>query len=75
MKTNVLKAKMKLKELNNDEILLHLSKFGVSMSKASWYRKLNGTTEFDRNEIYGLIEVLELSAEETQDIFFNQEVS
>lgn len=71
MKVNLLKSKMVLVNMNVDTIIEKLATIGISMTKATWYRKLNGTSEFDRKEIQGLIEILNLSPEEVESIFFN----
>lgn len=75
MKANVLKSKLRLFEMTYDEVLVELKKVGVSMSKASWSRKISGQNEFDRDEIDGLIKVLKLTADETMEIFFDLKVS
>lgn len=75
MKPNVLKSKIKLHDMTYDELLNELQNAGVSISKASWYRKLSGRIEFNRDEIEGLINVLSLTPDETVEIFFDLKVS
>lgn len=69
MQANVLKSKMALKELSLYDLLKELKEVGVHISKTSWYRKLNGKTEFSLQEIKGIIEVLGLSEAEVREIF------
>lgn len=45
----------------------------IGMSKAAYYRKLNGRTEFTRGEIQKMIDFLNL--EDPMDIFFTPKVS
>lgn len=65
MNEKELKAQMILKSKNADEITKALG-----ISKSAFYRKLNGQSEFDRKEICGLIEILQISNEEAIKIFF-----
>lgn len=69
MQANILKSKMALKELSLYDLLKELKDVGVHISKTSWYRKLNGKTEFSLQEIKGIIEVLGLSEAEVREIF------
>lgn len=45
----------------------------IGMSKAAYYRKLKGSTDFTRGEIQKMIDFLNL--ENPMDIFFNPKVS
>lgn len=45
----------------------------IGMSKAAYYRKLKGRTEFTRGEIQKMIDFLNL--EDPMDIFFTPKVS
>lgn len=71
MKVNLLKGKIVSLGIKTDTVIEKLSEQGINMSKVTWYRKLNGHSEFDRKEIKGLIDILDLSPEETESIFFN----
>ena len=42
----------------------------VGIKRTALYRKLNGITEFDRAEIERIVIALDLTAEQTGDIFF-----
>ncbi len=44
----------------------------IRIKRSAFYRKLNGTSEFDRAEMERIITVLELTAEQVNDIFFNE---
>lgn len=43
--------------------------------RSTFDRKLNGQAEFNRNEICRIIQELDLTADETRNIFFADEVS
>lgn len=47
----------------------------LNMSTAAFYRKCNGKSEFTREEIMKLAELLDLSGQDILDIFFAQKVS
>ncbi|MCH3961279.1 MAG: hypothetical protein LKF53_02815 [Solobacterium sp.] len=70
MNCNALKAKMLIKNVNADEMI---STLGISRS--AYFRKMNGTVEFTRDEIESIIKKLSLNSEETMNIFFEKEVS
>lgn len=63
-----LEARIILSGYKNSEIP---SKLGIS--QASFWRKLKGESEFKRNEIAKLIEIL--SIEDPADIFFTQQLT
>lgn len=50
-------------------------KEALGISKTALYRKMNGKSEFKREEIQKAIFWLRLSNEETMAIFFNDKVS
>ena len=70
MNTNLLKGKIIEKGLSMQEFS---AKTGIK--KTALYRKLYGKTEFSCSEIEKIIKVLNLSANQIGDIFFNQKVS
>lgn len=70
MDCNELKAQMVRKGFKVDYIA---EKIGISRS--AFYRKLNGSSEFDREEISKISELLELRPEDVYNIFFAKEVS
>ncbi|NLG52630.1 MAG: XRE family transcriptional regulator [Clostridiales bacterium] len=47
----------------------------VSIPKSSFYRKLNGKSEFTESEIKSIIEYLNLDYDTAFSIFFRREVS
>jgi hypothetical protein len=76
MNSNALKAQIMLKGIKVDELLIVLkSKYSVRMSKSAFYRKLNGTSEFDRREILAISEALCINDDKMMDIFFREKVS
>lgn len=70
MDCNELKAQMVRKGFKVDFIA---EKIGISRS--AFYRKLNGSSEFDREEISKIAELLELQPKDVYNIFFAKEVS
>lgn len=58
-----------------NEFLLELEKKGLKISKTSYYRKLNGVHEFTAKEIKIITQVLDLSKDEMNEIFFGELVS
>lgn len=70
MNAHALKAKMVLLNVTTDELCTELG-----ISRSAFYRKISGKSEFTRDEIQKIIEVLSMSTKETLDIFFGQEVS
>ncbi len=76
MNINALKAQIALKGISVDQLLKALKKTSaVSMSRSAFYRKLNGTSEFDRKEILALCKVLDIKEEKIVEIFFKEKVS
>ena len=47
----------------------------IGIKKATFYRKLKRQTEFTRSEIESISIVLNLSAEQIKEIFFDEKVS
>lgn len=71
MNIQKLKSSMVLHGLKNDDLLNLLHEKGVKISRVTWYKRLNGSTEFTRSEISALAEILQLEEQEIIDIFFN----
>lgn len=71
MNIQKLKSSMVLHGLKNDDLLDLLHEKGVKISRVTWYKRLNGSTEFTRSEISALAEILQLEEQEIIDIFFN----
>ena len=70
MNYDLLKAKMLLKHVDSIAVINALN-----ISKSAFYRKMNGHTEFTRGELEKLVQILGLTAEEVNSIFFTDEVS
>lgn len=47
----------------------------IGISRSAFYRKMNGSSEFDRDEISKLSDLLELEPKDVYNIFFAKEVS
>lgn len=75
MNTNALKARLVLEGLRVPDFLEMLKSQGCEMGRSAFYRKMNGTTEFDRKEILAITEGLNLTQEEMLEIFFARKVS
>lgn len=63
---NLLKYHMAQRNFKANE----LSK-AIGVAECTFYRKMNGDSDFTRNEIYTIKEKLELSKNEIFEIFFN----
>lgn len=63
-----LEYEMKSRKVTVDDLCLKLD-----ISRSAFYRKMNGTSEFTRSEIQGIVDCLEL--ESPKDIFFADKVS
>lgn len=70
MNTKELKAQIVRKEKTVDQLCASLG-----ISRSAWFRKIGGESQFTQGEITGLRKELELSDEQTGDIFFNERVS
>lgn len=75
MNAKGLKTKMLALDLTVDEVINNLENHGVKMSRVTFYRKMKGTSEFNRMEILALSKILKLTDDETIDVFFNEKVS
>lgn len=47
----------------------------AGICKASYYRKERGETQFTQKEMQAIVDLLDMTAEEIRDIFFNKKVS
>ena len=65
MKANVLRGKIVEKEMTIGQFCE-----AAGFARTTFDRKLNGRSEFDREEIVRIISVLQLTDEETRNIFF-----
>lgn len=70
MKKNVLKGKIVEKGMTIGEFCEH-----AGFVRCTFDRKLNGTGEFNRDEISRIVVALDLTAEETRNIFFTDDVT
>lgn len=75
MKANELKSKIILKGYGTTSFVDELNKMGLTMNRSTYYRKLNGTSEFTQSEIKVISDVLSLNSDEIMDIFFSPVVS
>lgn len=72
MNANALKARIMLHGKTIESVVAELKdRKDVKLSKETFYRKLKGTSEFNRIEILALSELLEMSDKDIMDIFFN----
>lgn len=62
---NLFRAKLKARRKTVKDIAE-----AVGVSEATLYRKINGTSDFTRNEIQLIRQYLNLCAEEVDEIFF-----
>ena len=67
---NLLKAQIALKGKNVSEIVKILK-----ISKSAWYRKIRGKSDFTRQEICILMDLLEIETDKAMKIFFDDKVS
>ena len=67
---NVMLGLMRMKGLTVDDVAKC-----IGISKASFYRKMNGQSDFYRKEIVEICSVLSMNHEQMQDVFFNKNVS
>lgn len=67
---NLLRYHMAKKEINNNKLAKLLG-----ISESSLYRKINGASDFTRNEIQIIRKELDLSDAEVMDIFFNENLA
>lgn len=70
MNSNLLKAEMVKKGINGQKLS---EKIGISES--AFYRKMNGSSEFTRGEMKGIIRELEMDHKTILSVFFEDEVS
>ena len=76
MNAKKLKAKILLMGKTIEMLLKELDDIhGIKMDRSTFYRKMNGISEFDRREIIGISIVLNMSDDEIMDIFFEEKVS
>lgn len=72
----LLKSKITSKGRSIKTMILELSqKHDVHISRTAFYRKMYGSSEFDRREIMAIAKVLELPDTELVEIFFDNKVS
>lgn len=75
MNRNKLESQLKLKGIKVKEFIKKLEDYGLTISKSTYYKRMKGEFEFDTKEIKAIVHVLGLSAEEMNDIFFEEIVS
>lgn len=72
MKVNLIRAKMTEHGMTQESLIHSLSEHGVTISRSALSQRLSGKVEFVRDEISALIEIFNLSPDETQSIFFSR---
>lgn len=75
MQSNILKSKMALADISQDDLRKLMGKNGVPIDYSSLNLKINGRREFKQNEISAIIRSLKLSDKEAMAIFFAKSVS
>lgn len=70
MNTAALKSEMILKGVTNEEMINT-----IGISKSAYFRRMNGSIDWEREEINKIIKKLNLNADKTMEIFFKIEVS
>lgn len=71
MNKKMLRCIMINQEISVNELVKELLiKYNVSMNRSTFYRKISGTSEFDRKEINAISKVLNLSSTQIIHIFF-----
>jgi len=75
MNRDLLQGKLRTVGKNFSWLLEELKKRGTPISHSAFYRKLKGTSEFERHEISAISRTIGLSKEEMTDIFFDELVS
>lgn len=70
MNGSLLRSEMVLQNISQNEMAKR-----IGLSRSAFYRKLNGTTEFNRDEIAEIKSVLHLNDEKLVAIFFTPRVS
>ena len=66
--------KFKIKLLEKDKSIEDIASH-IGCNIATLYRKLNGASDFSRNEIQQIANCLELTAEEVNLIFFDEKLA
>ena len=62
---NVFKSKLSLQEKTMRDVAS-----AIGINEATLYRKVNGTSDFTRNEIQIIKQFLDLTSDEVESIFF-----
>jgi len=75
MNADLLKGTLQIKGYSIPAIVEKLEEEGVSMTKATFYKKLRGESQFNAKEITAIAKIANLSKEEMYSIFFKELVS
>ncbi len=67
---NVMFGLMRMRGLTVEDVAKH-----IGISKAAFYRKMNGKSDFYRKEIVDICSVLSMNHEQMQNVFFDENVS
>lgn len=72
VKVNLLKAKMAAAEMTVDDLLENLKKHDVTMSKSTYYKKVNGISEFSIGELNAIAHSLKMTSLDVLNTFFGK---
>lgn len=75
MNSNLLKSKIVAHGYTIRNFINKINENEHLMTASTFYKKMNGTSEFTRNEIYCIQNVLNLNADDIESIFFTPVVS
>lgn len=75
MNSNLLKSKIVAHGYTMHNFVDKINEKEHLMTAGTFYKKMNGTSEFTRNEIYCIQNVLNLNADDIESIFFASIVS
>ena len=71
----LLKSKITSEGMSIKDVIYKLKMQGTDISRAAFYRKMYGDSEFDRKEIMAIVNVLDLQDSDIMNIFFAEKVS
>ena len=75
MNSNLLKAKVIAKGFNMQQFISKVNEKNQYMTIGTFYKKLKGTSECTKKEIYRIKKVLNLSPQDIKAIFFEVNVA
>lgn len=75
MQSNVLKSRLALAKVSQQELQSMMQSAGVNIDLSTLNLKINGRREFKQSEIMAIINALKLSNDDAMSIFFATNVS